>query len=290
MKNVFLIVITVLCSVAVHATDITVYDMNSKGNPGAVITESWIKALEQQGYQVTYRGGMGCAGRDLFVKDQGAALGIVFAGRVWGSLDRGEDQCVVDLDRTPAISSYEYTIELCTRSDSGLAASDLLGDRPLKIGFNDSNNPHRYWTLALNRLYGVNHKPVGGYKNSGAVTLAILSGDIDLGMTSSLSVRSAVAEGKLKCLATTDSAQDHAFVKLFSRIDPLLNQFNGVYGVLANNLSDRQRQEINSIITAVGKKLADQDRTGLRVSDQSEQRNQQYLEQVIRQTLSVTKQ
>jgi len=290
MKNVFLAMITVLCSAAVQAASITVYDMNSKGNPGAVITESWIKALEQRGYQVTYRGGMSCAGRDLFVKDQGAALGIVFAGRVWGSLNRGEDQCVVDLDRTPAISSYEYTIELCTRSDSGLEVGDLLRDKQLKIGFNDSNNPHRYWTQALNHHYGVNHKPVGGYKNSGAVTLAILSGDIDFGLTSSLSVRSAVTEGKLKCVATTDSAQEHAFTKLFSQINPLLNQFNGVYGVLANNLSESQRQEINQIITEVGKELADQNRTVLRVSDQSEERNRQYLEQVIRQTLSVTKQ
>lgn len=268
--------------------EITVYDMNSKGNPGSAITETWIQALEKQNYRVNYRTGLGCAGRDLFINDRGPSLGIVFTGRLWASLQSGEDQCVVDFSQVSAVGSYEYDVKLCTRSDSGLTAQDLKF-KNLKIAAAASVNPHGEWIRFFNQKYNTQHTPITAYKNSGAVAMGVLSGDADFGLISALTTSALEQENKLTCVATTNLQAPDNMQKLFPKMPAPLNNFAGVYGILSRNISDRDLKVINKIIRDVGQQLINEGKTGLRVSDRDSAGNKKYIEQSVNKTLAITK-
>ena len=272
-----------------NARDLVVYDMNSRGNPGSVVTEKWLQKLEQKGFNVIYKAGVGCHGRDQFAGEPRASLGILFAGRMWGSLDRGEDQCVVDLGKVVAVSSYQYTIELCTRLDSGLQAQDLFRSTALKIGSNGKNNPHGYWVRSFNAQYNTNHVAVETYTNSRAVSLGILSGDIHFGLISSLDSKSLLQTGKIKCVATTDPSKNNQFASMFPKIPGLINSFNGTYGILARNLSPQDLATINQVITDTGKDMQSQGYDGLQVSTRTLDENDRYIRQIIIELANTTK-
>ena len=271
-------------------TEITVYDMNSKGNPGRIITQAWIDELNNQGFDVKFRPGLRCGGRDAYVGDNGKAIGISFNGRLWGSLHRGEDQCLVDLNKVTPVSTYEYIIGLCKRADNPATITDLRDKGGYTVALNANGNPHREWVLDVNRQYGVANKPLTNYKNSGAVSLGLLSGDADFGLLSMLTAKPLVEQGKLACVGTTDPADANEFKKVFSKVHPLLNGFNGGYIVTGRNLSSDEAAKITKVIAVTGKKLVQEGKTALLINDKSPKEIATYVNDMVQGTVKVTAQ
>lgn len=282
-------IISVLMQSAGSAKELIIYDMNSRGNPGSIVTEKWMRNLEAKDYKITFKAGVGCAARDAFMAEDRSAIGILFAGRMWGSLDRGEDQCVIDFNKAVAISSYQYSIELCTRVDSTFTAEDLFKKTALKIGSNGRNNPHGYWVSSLNQQYETNHIAVATYANSRAVSLAVLSGEIDFGLISRLNSQALIQSGKISCVATTDRTKATQFQTIFPRIPALINNFNGVYGILARNLSAQDHDVINKVIEQTGVVMQTQGYDGLSISKGSTADNDRYIRQIILDLADLTK-
>jgi hypothetical protein len=271
-------------------THLTVYDMNSKGNPGRVVTQAWIDELNKDGYEVKFRPGLKCGGRDAFVNDEGKAIGVLFAGRIWGSLHRGEDQCVVNLDELKAVSTYEYIMGLCKRSDNPATITDLRDKGGYTVALNANANPHKEWVLDLNRQYGVDNKALTNYKNSGAVSLGLLSGDADFGLLSMLTAKPLVEQGKLTCVGSTDPADNNELKKVFTKVNPLLNGFNGVYIVMGRNITDAEAAAINKTIADTGERMVKDGKTGLLVSRKGNKENADYVNNVVTKTVKVTSQ
>lgn len=271
-------------------TAITVYDMNSKGNPGRIITQAWVDELNKQGFEVKFKPGLKCGGRDAYVGDKGKAIGISFNGRLWGSLHRGEDQCLVDLNKVTPVSTYEYLIGLCKRSDNPATIADLRDKGGYTVALNANGNPHKEWVLDVNRQYSVANKPLTNYKNSGAISLGLLSGDADFGLLSLLTAKPLVVQGKLTCVGSTDPADANEFKKVFSKVHPLLNGFNGGYVVTGRNLTADEAAKITGVIATVGKRLVSEGKTALLINDKSPTEIASYVNDMVQGTVKVTAQ
>jgi tripartite-type tricarboxylate transporter receptor subunit TctC len=270
------------------ATDITVYEMLSKGNPASQITQKWAQALSP-GFRVDFRSGLGCAGRDSFVKDRGASLAIVFPGRIWGSLDRGEDTCVVDVTQYKPVAIYEYYNKLCTAADQPYTLKDLFDTtKTLRIGIQPVANPHQYWVDDLNRKYGTQHRTVTAYSNSGEISRGVVAKDVEFGLFSGVTADALIAAGKVRCFATTEPGKPDNFTKVFPRINNLLNLYNGSYIVLANNLTDQQIEELRKIISRVNQEIRDSGTSSLVIPNLDAQGMQQYVNDQITNMLKVT--
>lgn len=270
--------------------EITVYDMNSKGNPGSIITQAWISELNKQGFNVKFKPGLKCGGRDAYVKDTGRAIGISFNGRLWGSLHRGEDQCLVNLNKVTPMSTYEYIIGLCKRSDNPATITDLRDKGGYTVALNATGNPHKEWVLDVNRQYGVNNKPLPNYKSSGPIALGLLSGDADFGLLSMLTAKPLIEQGKLACVGTTDPADANEFKKVFSKVHPLLNGYNGGYIVTGRNIETKEAAKITEIIAVVGKRLVSEGKTALLINDKSPAEIASYVNDMVQGTVKVTAQ
>ena len=270
--------------------EITVYDMNSKGNPGSIITQAWISELNKQGFNVKFKPGLKCGGRDAYVKDTGRAIGISFNGRLWGSLHRGEDQCLVNLNKVTPMSTYEYIIGLCKRSDNSATITDLRDKGGYTVALNATGNPHKEWVLDVNRQYGVNNKPLPNYKSSGPIALGLLSGDADFGLLSMLTAKPLIEQGKLACVGTTDPADANEFKKVFSKVHPLLNGYNGGYIVTGRNIETKEAAKITEIIAVVGKRLVSEGKTALLINDKSPAEIASYVNDMVQGTVKVTAQ
>ena len=268
--------------------EITVYDMNSKGNPGSIITQAWISELNKQGFNVKFKPGLKCGGRDAYVKDTGRAIGISFNGRLWGSLHRGEDQCLVNLNKVTPMSTYEYIIGLCKRSNNPATITDLRDKGGYTVALNATGNPHKEWVLDVNRQYGVNNKPLPNYKSSGPIALGLLSGDADFGLLSMLTAKPLIEQGKLACVGTTDPADANEFKKVFSKVHPLLNGYNGGYIVTGRNIETKEAAKITEII--VGKRLVSEGKTALLINDKSPAEIASYVNDMVQGTVKVTAQ
>lgn len=288
MKKIIAALLATL-SISASAADLTVYDLNSRGNPGSAVTERWIKELESQGIKVSYQAGLTCAGRDRFTQEKGPAVGIVFTGRVWASLYRGEDQCVVDLNSVRPVGSYEYAVKVCTRSDSGLGVQDITGKKSLKIAVAGNTNPHGIWVKSLNQSYGTNHTAITSYKNSGAVSLAVMSGDADFGLISALTTQSLEQSGKMTCVATTDVRDGNSIRRVFPKADPVLSSNNGIYAILSRNTDPVLYEKVRLAIIKIGKQLKAEGQSGLGVSELDAAGIKDYVEKSVNEVLASSK-
>lgn len=272
------------------AKNIVLYELNSVGNPATPITQQWIGAVNKTNFSIEYRAGLGCAGRNSFVNDTRPSMAIVFAGRIWGSLDRGEDTCVIDINQFEPISVYEYYNKICTSADSNLSLVDLLDkNKKLKIGIQAVANPHQYWVDDLNRQYGTNHRTVTSYTNSGDVSRGVLSRDVDFGIFSGITAAALLETKKIKCIATTDSSKENSFVKLFPKINKVLNGYNGSYIVLAKNLSDNEIKKIRQIVNETNEKSMRSGATNLIAKSLEPDQMKVHANAQINEILSVTK-
>lgn len=288
MKKIIL-TLALLASTSAMSASINLYEMLSKTNPAAGITQQWVQALDGK-FKIDYKSGLGCAGRDSFVADQGPSIAIVFPGRIWGSIDRGEDTCVVDVSKYKPIAVYEYYNKVCTASDQPYTVKDLMDPtKSFKIGIQPVANPHQYWVDDLNRQYGTKHKSVTAYKNSGEISRGVVAKDVEFGLFSGVTADKLIAAGKVKCFATTDVRQPDSFTKVFPKINPLLNTYNGSYIVLANNITDAQAQEMRSVVNEVNKKIRDSGTSSLIIPELDAKGMQKYVDDQVVNMLKVTK-
>lgn len=289
-KKLSFLLVGLCVSVSTMAHEINLYELLSRGNPAAAITQEWTSAVNAAGFKVDYRAGLGCAGRDAFVQDKSPSLVIVFPGRIWGSLDRGEDTCVIDIAKYQPVAVYEYYNKICTAKGSGRRFEDLLNKQlTLKIGIQPVANPHQYWVDDLNEKYGTKHRTVTAYKNSGDVSRGVMAGDVDFGLFSGVTAEPLIRANKIECFATTDTSKKDSFTNLLPKIHPLLNTYNGSYIVLANNISKGDADRLRSIIKGVNEKMVATGTTNLVVPDLDASQMQKYAIDQVNSMLAVTK-
>lgn len=255
MKKLFLTLL--FFSANLSAQTINIYELVSRGYAFSNVTQQWVTTLESS-YTVDYKSALSCGGRDEFVNDKKPALAIAFLGRIWGSMDRGEDACVLDVKRYRPLAVYEYTHKLCTSAESRLTLNDFFDKtKKYKIGLTVSSNPWGYWLNDFNRNYGTQFKLIDAYINSGEVSRAVVSRDVDWGIFSGSTADVLVKGGKINCVATTDTRESNSFVRVFPKVNRLLNTYNGSYIIFGSNLTEQDIKKIRNTIETVNRQARD---------------------------------
>lgn len=246
-------VASMMIGTAVWAQEVPYYSLTNPDSPHLGITEKWIQGLESQ-IRFDWRKGLGCGGKIHVEKNQNTFLVEILSGRMWQSLDAGDTNCLIDTKRLEILSAFQYPYDICVASDSPIKnMQDFLNSPNAKIGW-PSGTVFEKWITEYQMHYNQGARPVP-YRSSPQVILGILARDVDAGIVATMSAEQQMANGTLRCLATTAPDRAANFNNFTPKINRAFNDFQQIFFLLGHNLSPDQsrmiRNSINHSVTAI---------------------------------------
>tara|TARA_R110000868_G_scaffold52199_2_gene165115 strand:- start:188 stop:991 length:804 start_codon:yes stop_codon:yes gene_type:complete len=222
-------------------------------------------------FNIDFRPGLSCSTKQQIDEDQNTAIVEYVTGRVWKSLQDKDGQCDVDLSKFKTLGIQSFHYDVCVTSNSPItSANDIINSKNLKIGYATGSH-FNFWIDQFEKKYKTTVKKVQ-YTNSNNTSLAVLSGEVDVGIILDSVSEKKISTGMLKCVSFGNPTNEKSTEKLFNQLDKGLSSAPNLFVLAVKNINDEDYKKLlkqtniakteldnkfkNNRFVAVGKQLS----------------------------------
>ena len=289
VNTILAFAVSVGVSMSHAAEPIKYFGIVSKQTPHLKLTEAWVSEMKKSA-DVEWFPGQACAGAPAANKYTGPKIIEFGNGPTWQGMQDGNNLCNISLDdSTRVISTVSAYYEVCAKSGSDIkSVADIIAKKNVKLG-HSARSALEFWAADFNKQYNVSVKPII-YSASGPALAALLAGDVDVAIPSTLATASLKASGSIVCFATTQPGLPESLATLAPKVNPLLNTLPVVFPVIAQNVPAETVTKFQQAVAKTVKETAPIPFVTVNVpsTPAEEQKVKVYINQIITEVYKLT--
>jgi tripartite-type tricarboxylate transporter receptor subunit TctC len=248
MKRTILALLGLVAATTAKAEELTYYMMTTANSPLMKITEPMITKLREN-YTIDWKQNAGCAVRNQVNKETKPIFVELVTGQMWMSLQDGNNNCVIELDKIRWVMITDTAYKLCVKADNTVQNfNDLVAAKNAKFGY-ATGTIGKPLIEGLNKDIGSSWSPII-LTNSNSLLTALMAKDVDAAMLNIVTADAQVAAGNLRCVATTQRDQETSLSKLSPKTNKILTEWTLSFALGLKNVNDQQYAKISENIKA----------------------------------------